>query len=87
MFPRLKAVSDRVERRLPSGVLRYALPLASLAFLAGVFYLLYFVLGIRFPLLYGFLFVLLCVVMLGSAWLGYGPGIIVCASLRRFFRI
>jgi len=34
------------------GVLRYALPLGGLAALTGVFYLLYFVLGVRSPLLY-----------------------------------
>ena len=79
MYPRLKAFSESVERRFPSGVLRYALPLCSLAALACVTYLLYFVWGIRSPLLYGFLVVLLFLVMLGSAWLGYGPGVIVCA--------
>ncbi|SPE35115.1 putative PAS/PAC sensor hybrid histidine kinase [Candidatus Sulfopaludibacter sp. SbA6] len=52
MFPRLKAVSNSVERRVPLGVLRYALPLGGLAALTGVFYLLYFVLGVRSPLLY-----------------------------------
>jgi len=52
VFPRLKAVSNSVERRVPLGVLRYALPLGGLAALTGVFYLLYFVLGVRSPLLY-----------------------------------
>jgi len=79
VFPRLKALSDSVERRFPSGVLRYALPICSLTTLIGVFYLLYVVLGIRFPLLYGFLYLLLLILLLGSAWLGYGPGVIVCA--------
>jgi len=79
VFPRLKALSDSIERRFPSGVLRYALPICSLTTLIGVFYLLYVVLGIRFPPLYGFLYLLLLIVLLGSAWLGYGPGVIACA--------
>jgi len=50
VFPRLKALSDSIERRFPSGVLRYALPICSLTTLIGVFYLLYVVLGIRFQI-------------------------------------
>ena len=30
-------------------------------------------------LFYGFLYVLLLIIILGAAWLGYGPGVLLCA--------
>lgn len=68
-----------MEERLPDPVVRYGLPLFCLAALIAVGYLSYIALGIRLPLFYGFLMVLGFIVILGSAWLGYGPGVMVCA--------
>jgi PAS domain S-box-containing protein len=79
VFAGLQTAAKRIEERVPDPVVRYGLPLFSFAALFGIAYLCYFVLGIRFPLFYGLLYVLLLIVMLGAAWLGYGPGVLICA--------
>jgi two-component system cell cycle sensor histidine kinase/response regulator CckA len=79
VFSDLKTAAKKIEERVPDPVVRYGLPLVSFAVLFGIYYLCYFVLGIRFPLFYGLLYILLLIVMLGAAWLGYGPGVLICA--------
>ncbi len=79
MFASLKTGVKEIEKRIPDPVIRYGLPLVSAASLFTFAYLCYFVLGIKFPLFYGLLYILLLIVMLGAAWLGYGPGALLCA--------
>src|SRR5579872_1022678 len=79
MVENLRTAVRGVQSFVPGGVLRYVLPLAGLAGLLGVAYVSYFVLGIHIAIFYGFLYVLLLILLLGSAWLGYGPGILICA--------
>jgi PAS domain S-box-containing protein len=79
VFAGIKTAAKKIEDRVPGPVVRYGLPLLSFAALFGIAYLCYFVLGIRFPVFYGLLYVLLLIVMLGAAWLGYGPGVLICA--------
>jgi PAS domain S-box-containing protein len=79
VFASLKTGVKEIEKRIPGPVIRYGLPLVSGAALFAFAYFCYFVLGIKFPLFYGFLYILLVIVMLGAAWLGYGPGVLLCA--------
>ncbi|HEV3198703.1 MAG TPA: PAS domain S-box protein [Bryobacteraceae bacterium] len=79
MFDGLKTTAKKIAEKLPDPVLRYGLPLFSFTALYGIFYLCYFALGLRLPLFYGLLYILVLIVMLGAAWLGYGPGVLLCA--------
>jgi PAS domain S-box-containing protein len=79
VFSDLKTAVKKIEERVPDPVIRYGLPLVSFAALFSLYYLCYFVLGIRFPPFYGLFFILLLIVMLGAAWLGYGPGVLLSA--------
>jgi hypothetical protein len=57
----------------------YAIALAGMALLAGAMVAAQKTLGVPVPLPLGVLLLFgFCVVFLGSAWLGYGPGIVVC---------
>ena len=79
MFAGLKTAAKKIEDRVPDPIIRYGLPLFSFAALFAIFYVFYFVLGLRLPLFYGLLYILVLIVMLGAAWLGYGPGVLLCA--------
>ncbi len=71
----------RLEQRLPEPVVRYGLPLASLIALTIITWFSYSVLGLKVRLFYELLVVLYFLVMLGSAWIGYGPGVLVCGII------
>jgi PAS domain S-box-containing protein len=75
------AIFDRLSRRIPDRFLRYALPLLSLAALTGITLACYAVFGPRPAILYSILRVLLLLLLLGSSWLGYGPGLMVCTLI------
>jgi len=59
----------------------YGLALGSLLSVVAVYVLCYFVLAIRFRPLYALIYGFLLIIFLGSAWRGYGPGVLVCAVL------
>ncbi len=79
MFPGLESLRRILAARMPDRALRYGLPVASLAALVLVAYTCRFIFAIRVSLVYGLLTVALFLVILGSAWLGYGPGVLTCA--------
>ena len=80
MLSWLRSLSQRWERQIPTPVQPYALSLASLAALVGVTESCYRVFGPHIPaLIGGLLVVLFLFLILGAAWLGYGPGIVVAA--------
>lgn len=80
MLAWLRSFSKTAGRRVPPPVLPYALSLAALAALIGMAQVSYLVFGPHLPaLLGGLLVILLLLLILGAAWLGYGPGILVAA--------
>ena len=67
-------------RAVPQSFQPYALSLANLAALVAVTELCFLTFGLRLPApLGGFLVILLLLVTLWAAWLGYGPGILISA--------
>ena len=79
MFSDPTFIAEKLKARFPDRVLRYGLPLVSLAGLISLYYLCYSVLQMSGSLLFGVLSVILLLVVLGSAWLGYGPGVLTSA--------
>jgi two-component system cell cycle sensor histidine kinase/response regulator CckA len=72
------AIYERLARYVPDRVLRYVLPLSTLALTTAVIWLCYLVIGPRPVYLYALLRLIMLLIMLGASWLGYGPGIVVC---------
>ena len=77
MFPRLKAIAQDLEKRIPYGVLRYGLVFGSLAVIVGLRYASILIFGRVYPI--AVLFMLsYYLLILAAAWLGYIPGVLVC---------
>src|SRR5262245_62335397 len=77
MIARIRAALKRLRTKVPDVVFRYCLPVVSLAVIVGGVYLSRHFWGPRNPTLY-LLGILYVVLFLGSAWLGYGPGLLIC---------
>jgi PAS domain S-box-containing protein len=75
MFARL---TGRLTSRFPEWLLRYAAAVLSLALLTALTLLVAPLFGRAHPVLSAYLMAFYAVVILGAAWLGYGPGILVC---------
>ena len=73
----LNQIIKKLRAKVPDSVFRYALPLVVLMVLTGATYLLRDVLGSRNPVLGAVLVVVYIVLLLGAAWLGYGPGLLI----------
>ena len=75
-----KTLGQGALRAVPQPMLRYALSLASLAALVSITEVCYLVFSPRVPaVLAGLLVMAFLLVILGAAWLGYGPGILISA--------
>ncbi len=73
----LNEIIRRLRATLPDPVWRYAAPLGLLIVLTGATYLWYEVLGWRNPVFGGIVVVAYFLLLLGAAWVGYGPGLLV----------
>jgi len=82
---RFESILKSVEERIPHGVMRYALPAVCLGALLAVTYASWYVLGIRTLLFYGLIYACALIIVLGSAWLGYGPGILISGLVTSTF--
>ena len=87
LLDRLRSSANTLGRgvlhALPSPIQRYAVSVASLGAGVSVTELCYLVFGPHLPpLLTGPLVLAFLFVILGAAWLGYGPGILVVALLN-----
>ncbi len=75
-----KTLGQGALRAVPQPVQPYALSLASLAALVAITEVCYLVFSPRIPaVLAGLLVMAFLLLILGAAWLGYGPGILVSA--------
>ena len=75
-----KTLEQGALRAVPQPVRPYALSLASLAVLVCTTEVCYLVFGPRVPaVLSGLLVMAFLLLILGAAWLGYGPGILISA--------
>ena len=82
----LSAITEKIRKKIPEPVLRYAIPLVSLAIVTGITVLCFRTLGgpaaaPRHPVLYGSLALTFLIILLGAPWLGYGPGLLVCVLI------
>src|SRR5580704_6801239 len=79
MFDRLSAAVRKWDtdfRKLPDWPRRYGLAMAALFAASAISAILMRTVGRKASLVYALLFELL---IMGAAWLGYGPGLLVCA--------
>ncbi len=71
----VREVQRKLLGRLPDWLRRYVIALAALTSASGFTVLLIHTVGTKASLLYGLIYF---VVIGGAAWLGYGPGLLVC---------
>jgi PAS domain S-box-containing protein len=73
----LNQIIRGLRTKVPEPVFRYAPPLATLVVLLAATWVPYVLLGWKNPLFGGVLVVAYILLLLGAAWTGYGPGLLV----------
>ncbi len=75
-FTKAAAPIRRRFERLPAGLRQYLCAFLALAVAVAIAEILYHTLGTKASLAYALLYFVL---IMGAAWLGYGPGLMICA--------